>query len=281
MIFGATTGLTATGVHSVAFKGFNAGAQVYHAARPRYPLTAVEHLFSHQPATSATTPQSILELGSGTGIFTAHIQRHFPAGKITCVEPTRNMSNVALETLSPSPPVKIYTSTADIIPLPDGSVDRIFAAQAFHWFADLASLKEMNRVLKPGGVLGLIWNVEDKNRAPWRQIWELCEAEENGTPQYHHGTWRRVFDGKEAKQWFELPLKGSSFQHEQVIPDKETIWNRVLSKSYISALPLPEQMNLREKIMAILDENELQIDRDDNSHLLSPYQTDVYVAFKK
>ena len=33
-------------------------------------------------------------------------------------------------------------------------------AQGFHWFADLDSLKEIYRVLKPQGKLGLIWNFD-------------------------------------------------------------------------------------------------------------------------
>ena len=33
--------------------------------------------------------------------------------------------------------------------------------QAFHWFANEESLKEIHRVLKPAGVLAMVWNAED------------------------------------------------------------------------------------------------------------------------
>jgi len=33
--------------------------------------------------------------------------------------------------------------------------------QAFHWFSNKDSLKEIHRVLKPAGVLGMVWNAED------------------------------------------------------------------------------------------------------------------------
>ena len=45
-------------------------------------------------------------------------------------------------------------------PLQDNSIDAVIIAQGFHWFADLDSLKEIYRVLKPQGKLGLIWNFD-------------------------------------------------------------------------------------------------------------------------
>ncbi|KAI8612534.1 S-adenosyl-L-methionine-dependent methyltransferase [Chytriomyces sp. MP71] len=267
-------------MNSVAFKGFNAGAQVYHAARPRYPLTAVEHLFSHQPATLATNPQSILEIGSGTGIFTEYIQRHFPSATITCLEPAKGMSDVASSVLPQTPPFTVLTATADAIPLPTDSVDRIYIAQAFHWFATVQALHEMHRVLKPGGVLGLVWNMEDKERAPWvRQIRALYEMKEQGTPQYRLGLWKRVFEEDEVRTMFDLPLQSAHFEH--VVADKEAIWNRVLSKSYVSALSSGQQEDLRAKVMAVLEASDVEIEYDAEGHLLYPYKTDVFVTFKK
>lgn len=32
--------------------------------------------------------------------------------------------------------------------------------QAFHWFANDETLRELHRILKPHGALGLIWNIE-------------------------------------------------------------------------------------------------------------------------
>ncbi len=38
---------------------------------------------------------------------------------------------------------------------------QVLSAQAFHWFANMDSLKEIHRVLKPQGHLGLVWNQRD------------------------------------------------------------------------------------------------------------------------
>ena len=44
------------------------------------------------------------------------------------------------------------------------SVDSIVAAQSFHWFyKDQRALDEIHRVLKPHGMLGLLWYVPDRS----------------------------------------------------------------------------------------------------------------------
>lgn len=45
--------------------------------------------------------------------------------------------------------------------VPEEWADGVVVAQAFHWFATEQALGEIHRVLKPGGVLGMIWNIDD------------------------------------------------------------------------------------------------------------------------
>ena len=56
--------------------------------------------------------------------------------------------------------------TAEEIPLPDDSVDSVLVAQAWHWFDPARAVKEVARVLRPGGRLGLVWNTRDE-RLGW------------------------------------------------------------------------------------------------------------------
>jgi SAM-dependent methyltransferase len=56
--------------------------------------------------------------------------------------------------------------TAERIPLDDCSVDAVVVGQAFHWFDVHEALSEIGRVLRPGGRVGALWNLED-NRVPW------------------------------------------------------------------------------------------------------------------
>ena len=72
-----------------------------------------------------------------------------------------------LELLSNSlPDTPALLGTAEEIPLPDNSVDAVLVAQAWHWFDPERAVKEVARVLRPGGRLGLVWNTRDE-RLGW------------------------------------------------------------------------------------------------------------------
>jgi SAM-dependent methyltransferase len=64
------------------------------------------------------------------------------------------------------PGVPAEHGTAEAIPLPDASVDAVLAGQAMHWFDLDRALPEIARVLRPGGVLAGLWNVDD-DRVGW------------------------------------------------------------------------------------------------------------------
>ncbi|MGN6172635.1 MAG: class I SAM-dependent methyltransferase, partial [Streptosporangiaceae bacterium] len=55
---------------------------------------------------------------------------------------------------------------AERIPLADATCDAVLVGQAFHWFAVPQAIDEMARVLRPGGVAGLLWNLRDDS-VPW------------------------------------------------------------------------------------------------------------------
>ncbi|MEO8907280.1 MAG: class I SAM-dependent methyltransferase [Microbacteriaceae bacterium] len=133
---------------------FDSVAEVYEAVRPSYPAQAVDWLV---PANAAR----VADVGAGTGKFTrllAHSGRH-----VIAIDPSPRM----LEVLSRSLPlVDVHEGTAERIPLADASVDALTFAQAWHWvYKEPASL-EAGRVLRPGGALGLIWNLRDE-RVDW------------------------------------------------------------------------------------------------------------------
>jgi SAM-dependent methyltransferase len=62
------------------------------------------------------------------------------------------------------PEAEALAATSQAVPLPDGSVDGVFAAEAFHWFDDERAVGEIARVLRPGGAVVLLWNVP---AGPW------------------------------------------------------------------------------------------------------------------
>jgi len=78
-------------------------------------------------------------------------------------------------------------------------------AQCYHW-ADpnyAETMREFARVLKPGGTLAFIWNLEDRKTAKWvGQIRDAYEAYEDGVPQYHLRWWEKAYQTAEYKVRF-------------------------------------------------------------------------------
>ena len=68
------------------------------------------------------------------------------------------------------PAVEALAGTAESIPLPDSNVDAVTCAQAFHWFDADSALREMWRVLRPGGGVGLVWNLRDDSAPVQRGV---------------------------------------------------------------------------------------------------------------
>ena len=108
-----------------------------------------------------TGARDILDLGAGTGKLTTRLVER--GLDVVAVDPIPEM----LELLSTSlPDTPALLGTAEEIPLPDDSVDAVLVAQAWHWFDPERAIKEVARVLRPGGRLGLVWNNRDE-RLGW------------------------------------------------------------------------------------------------------------------
>jgi SAM-dependent methyltransferase len=144
---------------------FGAVAADYAALRPGYPADAVAFLLGDRP-------RRVLDLGAGTGLLTDVL---LAAGhEVVAVDVSEQMLAQLRARL---PQVATATGGAEAIPLPDADVDAVVAGQAAHWFDPAPAAAELRRVLRPGGVVGLVWNTRDE-RVPWvRALGELLAAE--------------------------------------------------------------------------------------------------------
>jgi SAM-dependent methyltransferase len=110
----------------------------------------------------------VLDLGAGTGKLTRDLLTAFDT--VIAVEPADAMRRMLSNLL---PECDARAGDARAIPVADASIHAVFAAQSFHWFNDTDSLTEIARVLRPGGVLELLWNVP---AGPWAPSTERVEA---------------------------------------------------------------------------------------------------------
>jgi ubiquinone/menaquinone biosynthesis C-methylase UbiE len=219
---------TMSTLHPEAAAGFSQGAARYVRGRPDYPAAIARWLQQHL---GLAAEKSVLELGAGTGKFTALLAASGAA--VTAVEPIAAMSRQLRAAL---PTIPVVRARADAIPLPDESQDAVVAAQAFHWFATPEALAEIRRVLRPGGCLGLVWNSRDERVAWVAALTQIMAPHAGDTPHFAGRHWQRVFPAPGFSH-----LEEQRFPHGHRGPVEQVILDRVLSVSYIAGLPASER----------------------------------------
>src|SRR5690349_20679535 len=111
-------------------------------------------------------PLAWLDLGSGTGRMTPSLASTF-GGPAYGVEPSDKMRAQAVA-LAGHPGVTYAAGSAEHIPLPDASCDAALLFFVWHHVADRASaVRELRRVVKPGGTLFVQVNLADRMPDVW------------------------------------------------------------------------------------------------------------------
>lgn len=236
---------------ALAGRGFGAAADAYAAGRPGYPADAVAWLVGDAGR--------IVDVGAGTGKLTAALVG--PDRDVIAVDPDEAMLAVLRREL---PVAAARTGRAEALPLPDASADAVVLGQAWHWVDPGRASAEAGRVLRPGGVLGLVWNIRD-TRAPWvRDLGELM----------HRSAAETALEDGDVR--VEAPF-GRLERREQGWSRPMTVDQVVAmaaSRSYLIALPAGERESLLEEIRHLLAEHP---DTAGRAVLDLPYRT---IAFR-
>lgn len=227
-------------MHVAAKQGYAKAAGTYSTGRPGYPAEVggwITQTLSIGPGVK------VLDLGAGTGKFTKLLAE--TGADIIAADPVPEMLAELKATL---PNVETLVAQAERLPLPDASVDVITCAQCFHWFANEHAVAEITRVLKPGGLWGLIWNSRDQ-RTDWvAALTRIMEPYEAGVPRHDKGEWRALFP---APGFTDLTEQLFAYGHTG--PAEQVIIDRIMSVSFIAALPKAEAAKVRGQIKALIE----------------------------
>jgi SAM-dependent methyltransferase len=226
-------------IHKSAASGYQSAANAYERGRPDYAPELLDWL---RDDLLISRQSHCVDLGAGTGKFTARLTQL--SQNITAIEPVAAMREKLLVRL---PSAKALNGTAEKIPLPDQSIDALLVAQAFHWFATAQSVAGINRVLKPGGRLGLVWNVRDENVDWVAEITKIITPYEGDAPRYYKGDWKKVFPAPGFS-----PLETKQFQHHHTGHPNDVIINRFMSVSFIAAQDAATQQKIEDDIRDLI-----------------------------
>jgi SAM-dependent methyltransferase len=221
----------------------------YERGRPGWPNEAV---FLDLPPTA-----TVLDLGAGTGKLTRLLLNRFD--RVVAVEPAEAMRRLLVALC---PQAEACAGHARNIPLTDGSVDAVFAAEAFHWFDDDQSLAEIVRVLRVDAPLILLWNLP---AGPWEPSITSAEALlrkrlPEGTLDYDpldldgphrgDGDWRGSF----VAAGFE-PLRDTRIANPQTL-DSDGLVSFFASMGWIADIGDEERLPLLADVRSVLSASE-------------------------
>jgi SAM-dependent methyltransferase len=146
-------------------RSFESVAAEYERHRPGYPEEALRWGAGQLGLGPGAR---VLDVGAGTGKLTRGLGA--VGFEVVAVDPGAPM---LAELRTAVPGVETVVAPAESIPLPDESVDAAFAGQAYHWFDRERALPELQRLIRPGGGLVLLWNWWNERDPLQRELGEL------------------------------------------------------------------------------------------------------------
>jgi SAM-dependent methyltransferase len=216
-----------------AARGFDTSGERYDRGRPDYPDEAVDLLLRE-----LGEPRRVADVGAGTGKLTRPLLAR--GLEVVAVEPAAAMRKLLTAT-------EVYDASAESLPIPDGSVDAVVAGQAFHWFATHEALAEFARVATGG--LGLIWNRRAPGQPLQRELRALMAPYRGSAPEHASNAWRAAFDDS-------APFVLAAEHHVDSVQrlDADGLVDRVLSVSFMAALPEDERGRVETRLRALAPE---------------------------
>ncbi|HEY7836444.1 MAG TPA: class I SAM-dependent methyltransferase [Solirubrobacteraceae bacterium] len=217
-----------------------ADAAGYDRARPRYDALVADVLVE-QLELDAGAP--VLELGAGTGQLSEAL---LAAGlDLTAVEPLEATRELLAAAIGAE---RVRAGRAEEIPLEDGSVRAVFAADAFHWFDERLAMPEIKRVLQAGGGVAILRTAPAIDE-PWSR--ELGEVINEMRPDHPAFNARGPAAALEEDPAFG-PVRQTKVTSRREL-DRDRLVALIASFSWVAALPEAERERMLARVGGVLD----------------------------
>jgi SAM-dependent methyltransferase len=215
---------------------FGAHADEYERARPPWPEEAARWLVPDHA-------ELVVELGAGTGKLTRAISAL--GARVVAVEPDPRMLAV-LRALG----LDGVEGSAEAIPFDAGVADAVVAGSSLHWFELAPALREIHRVLTPGGRLGFGWNHRDDRHPAMARLSEAVYEAQARTPGPR---WRsRDWAAAVTASGLFHDVEHMQFEHVLELP-RDALDDHLLSYAGVAALPDDERQRVSAAVAAVLD----------------------------
>ncbi len=121
-------------------------------------------------------PHAILDIGCGTGRLLRRMHVRWPTASLTGIDLSEKMVAQARKF---TPDAVIYQASAERIPLDDATVELVTSTISFHhWSDQKQGIREVFRVLRPGGIFILIdTNIghgQPRSKSQLRDLFMAC-----------------------------------------------------------------------------------------------------------
>lgn len=222
-------------------------ADDYAAARPGYPDALFDALWVRLPPPAGRTPL-ILDVAAGTGAATTPLVTR--GARVVALEPAVEMLGHARSRLSGRTNwIGGLGARAEQLPVAAGTADAVVIAQAFHWLDEESALAEFARVLSPGGLLAVLWNISEAN-AFTREVWGLIERVNPGHMRPVQDEKRETPDALASNHAFAVE-RPQEFAHARHLTVDEYV-RYAFSWSYVGGvLAAPERSLFERELRAI------------------------------
>jgi SAM-dependent methyltransferase len=160
---------------------FSGRVEDYVRYRPGYPNSVIDVICA---LWSITNDRIVADIGCGPGMSTDVFLR--ASFRVIGIEPNQEMREAAEIRFANNPRFTSVPGTAEATTLTDHSVDIVVAAQAFHWFDVPSARREFARILRPPGMVVLLWNTLRTDTPFLRAYEDLLQRYAIDYRQVHH-----------------------------------------------------------------------------------------------